>query len=307
MLASSSCLTLRAIAAPRRVHRAASDVAYVRSVRDISSFDAAAPGADKQRLDVWAPDGVRDAPVVVFVHGGFWRSGDRRDFELFAGLYGNVGRALGGEGVVTVIPSYRLFPDVPSVEPMLDDIGAVVRWAHENIAAYGGSPDRIVLAGHSAGGHLVLQLVTAPAALQQRGVDPRWIKGVAPISGLFDVARSIRLADEETRAALWLPLFGARPDDWSPLRRLSPEVARATPMLFVVGGEDERDCLLDHADARRALAPVEGTHAAFRTIASNTHRQMVLEIDTDADELTPALAAFVHRVTGPPSPVLPAP
>ena len=294
-LGLSSCLTLRAVFSPRHAHVVAADVAYVAAGE--SGSDGRAAVDDKQRLDVWAPDGAHDAPVVIFVHGGYWNSGDRRYFDAVTGLYGNVGRALGGEGIVTVVPSYRLFPRVPSVEPMLDDLAAVVRWTHEHIASYGGSPEDIVLAGHSAGGHLVLQLVTAPHALEQRGVDPRLVKGVAPISGVFDVARSTRLSDDEMRAALWLPLFGAHPDAWSPLRQLSPDLARATPMLFLVGGDDEKDCLLDYDDAHAALAEVEGTAASFRRIDGNSHRDMVLEIDTAADEVTPALAAFVHRVT----------
>jgi acetyl esterase/lipase len=288
--ALASCLSVRDALHPARAHVVAADVAYV-------TPHAGGGVDDKQRLDVWAPEGAHDAPVVIFVHGGYWNSGDRRYFDAVTGLYGSVGRALGEHGVVTVIPSYRLFPAVDSVEPMLDDIAAVVRWTHEHIAEHGGSPDRIVLAGHSAGGHLVLQLVAAPDALTSRGVDPHEVKGVAPISGVFDVARSTRLSDDAMRDALWLPLFGARPDAWSPLRHLTPAVARATPMLFFVGSRDERDCLLDYADARKALADVEGTSAAFIEIEGNSHRDMVLEVDGPADEVTPALAAFAQQVT----------
>jgi acetyl esterase/lipase len=294
-LALSSCLTLRAVVAPKAAHAVATDVAYV-------APDHGVAVDDKQRLDVWAPDDAHGAPVVIFVHGGYWNSGDRRYLDAVTGLYGNFGRALGADGVVTVLPSYRLFPRVSSIEPMLDDLAAVVRWTHEHIAAYGGSPDKIVLAGHSAGGHLVLQLVTAPHALEQRGIDATWVKGVAPISGVFDVARATRLSDDEMRAALWRPLFGARPDAWSPLRQLSVDAARATPMLFFVGSLDENDCLLDFNDAHTALAAVEGSSAFFRTIEGNNHRDMVLEVDTAADQVTPALAAFARQVTTTTSP-----
>jgi acetyl esterase/lipase len=289
----SSCLAMRNAIAPSRAGVVAADVPYVRPVER----GAESGVDDKQRLDVWAPADAHDAPVVIFVHGGYWNSGDRRYFDVVTGLYGAFGRALGAHDIVTVIPSYRLFPQVDSVEPMLDDIAAVVRWTHAHIAAHGGSPERIVLAGHSAGGHLVLQLVTAPDALARRGVEPSWVKGVAPISGIFDVVRSTRQSDAKTRAALWEPLFGARPDDWSPLRRLAPTLTRSTPLLFFVGSRDEDVCLLDFADARAALADVDDTQASFRTVEGNTHRDMVLEIDGPSDEVTPHLAAFVHRVT----------
>jgi hypothetical protein len=123
------------------------------------------------------------------------------------------------------------------------------------------------------------------------------VKGVAPISGVFDVVRSTRRSHAKTRATLREPLFGARPDDWSLLRRLTPMLVRSTPLLFFVGSRDDDDCLLDFAAARAALADVDDVHASFRIIEGNTHRDVVVEIDGPCDEVTPHLAAFVHRVT----------
>jgi acetyl esterase/lipase len=284
---SASCLTLSALnrRAPARV--VARDVAY----------EPPATADGKQRLDVWAPPGAQDAPVVVFVHGGFWQSGDRQYFEPFTGLYGNLGVALGDHGIVTVLPSYRLFPAVDSVETMLDDVAAAVRFTHDHIAPLGGHPEHIVLAGHSAGGHLVLQLVTNEGALEKRGVDPAWIKGVVPISGIFDVVAASASATAEVRASLWEPLFGTDPTRWSPLQQLSPAVARKTPLLFLVGSDDYPRCLLDFDGARSRLADVMGTSAFFHTVAGNNHSAMVLEAASAADEVTPVLAAFVTRVT----------
>ncbi len=257
---------------------------------------------DKQRLDVWAPRDAAGAPVVVFVHGGYWRSGDRRYYEPVTGLYGNIGVALGDMGLVTVVPSYRLFPTVDSVEPMLDDVAGAIRWTRAHIAQWGGDPERIVLAGHSAGGHLVLQLVTAPGALSSRGVEPRWVKGVAPISGIFDVVRATKQAREDLRTSLWEPLFGRDPERWSPLRRLTPAVARATPMLFIVGGRDYEVCLRDFAEARTRLHDVDGSSAFFRQVAANDHAEMVLRAGTREDHVLPAVAAFSHAVTKGPWP-----
>jgi len=282
----SSCLSWSNLWRKSRARLVASDVVYVDGSSD-----------DKHRLDVWAPDGARGAPVVIFVHGGYWRSGDRHYFTPVTGLYGNVGVALGDMDVVTVVPSYRLFPTVATVEPMLDDLAAAIRWTHDHVADHGGDPDRIVLAGHSAGGHLLLQLVTAPEALASRGVERRWVKGVAPVSGIFDVVRATRQAEDELRRDLWQPLFGHDPEGWSPLRRLGAEAARTTPMLFLVGSRDYPGCLADFASARAALRDVEGSHAFFRTVPGRDHAELVLQAGTKDDEVMPAVAAFARAVT----------
>jgi acetyl esterase/lipase len=290
---ASSCLSLANLHRHSAAVNTAVDIPYV-GRGDGVGVD------DKQRLDVWAPAGAQGAPVVVFVHGGSWNSGDRRFWQELVGLYGNVGVALADNGVVTVVPSYRLFPTVPTVEPMVDDVAAALRWTRDHIAVHGGDPERIVLAGHSAGGHLVLQLLTADGAMAARGVEPAWVKGVVSISGVLDVGRAAALAVPERRADLWQPLFGDQAARWSPLRRLTPE-ARLPPALFLVGSDDYRTCLLDWEAAAQQLAPVRGTRAFFTTIAGNTHEDMVLEIGTAKDHVGPALAAFTHLVTATPS------
>jgi acetyl esterase/lipase len=290
---AAGCLALANLYRRSEAVNTAVDVPYV------GRGDGVAVG-DKQRLDVWAPRGAQGAPVVVFVHGGSWNSGDRRLWPHIVGLYGNVGVALADNGVVTVVPSYRLFPDVPTVEPMLDDVAAAVRWTREHIAVHGGDPERIVLAGHSAGGHLALQLLTAPGALAARGLDPAWVKGVVSISGVLDVGRGTSLAVEARRRDLWEPLFGTDVQRWSPLPRLRPDVA-LPPALFLIGENDYETCRRDYGDVEVQLGPVRGSRAFFARVPGNSHEDMVLEIGTVHDEVGPALAAFAHLITATPS------
>jgi len=266
----------------------ASDLAYVDD------------GDPKHRLDIFAPSGAQGAPVVVFVHGGFWRSQDKRYFEPVVGLYGNVGVALADMGIVTVIPSYRLFPQAQSFEEQLDDVAQAVRFTRDHIAVHGGDPNKIVLAGHSAGGHLVAYLGTSPDALTKRGLDQGIVKGTAALSGIYDVLTSANNADPpEDKVTLWDPFFGS--DDEK--RAASPlaffGIAPHAPIMLVIGELDFKNCLRDYKNGVAALTPGDVRDPRLSTVfvKGNTHEDMVLEIGTRDDEVGPAVAAFARVVT----------
>lgn len=136
-------------------------------------------GDPKQKLDVYRPRDSKKAPVLFFVHGGYWRGGDRSQYVRF-------GERFASEDVVTVIPSYRLQPANPH-PAQIDDVAAAFEWTFKNIAKYGGDPGRIYIAGHSAGGHLVALLATDSRLLAKHDLSSKNIKGVVSISGVFDV------------------------------------------------------------------------------------------------------------------------
>jgi acetyl esterase/lipase len=253
-------------------------------------------GLHKHRLDLYRPrTSPTPWPVVVFVHGGYWRGGDKTYWQAITGLYGNAGIALGELGVGTVVTNYRLFPDV-GIEDMLDDVVGAMLWARANVEKMGGDPDRIFLAGHSAGGTLVALLGSDPEALRSRGFDPAWLRGVVAISGIYDIAATIPLVHEELREEVFLPLFSADPARQraaSPVARFG---AAMTPTLFLVGERDYRSSLRDYTAAEALLAPQRGERAWVFLIEGNEHADMVLELGTADDEVGPRIAAFVHTV-----------
>ncbi len=283
LLLLSSCLSLQNLYRASRAVRTAENIAYIDD------------GDDKHKLNVFAPAGAQGAPVVVFVHGGFWRAGDRSYHESIVGLYGNVGTALADNDVVTVVPSYRLYPQVPSAEDMLDDVAAALAWTRDHIAVHGGDPQRILLAGHSAGAHLVTLLASRPDALRKRGIDPSVIKGVVSLSGIYDVPGAAARAElEEDRVTLWRPLFGKLGAEQSPARYFGDKMA---PIFFVVGSNDFESCLVDYHAAEKSLAGLVGDRAFFRTLPKLTHEDMVLTIGTAHDDVGPAVAAFAWFIT----------
>jgi acetyl esterase/lipase len=147
----------------------------------------------RQRLDAYAPvtrPGASPAPVVVFFYGGSWNSGRRQDYAF-------VGRALAACGFLTLVPDYRLVPEVRYPD-FVRDGAAAVRWARDHAASLGGDPDRIALAGHSAGAYNAMMLGLDPAFLGDVGVPQRAIRALAGFSGPYDF---LPLRSPVTRAA----------------------------------------------------------------------------------------------------------
>ncbi|WP_205481186.1 alpha/beta hydrolase [Sphingomonas arenae] len=138
----------------------------------------------RQQLDIWVPSGRRHQnqklPVVVFFYGGGWNSGSRGD-------YGFAGAAFAGQGFVAVVPDYRLVPEV-RFPAFVEDGALAIQWAQDHAARFGGDPDRITVAGHSAGAYIGAMLALDPKWLRQASVDPQVIKAGALLAGPYDFA-----------------------------------------------------------------------------------------------------------------------
>ncbi|HEY0033482.1 MAG TPA: alpha/beta hydrolase, partial [Devosia sp.] len=132
----------------------------------------------RHKLDVYAPEARgAAAPVVFFIYGGGWSRGERSDYQF-------VGRALASRGFVVVIADYRLVPEVQYPQ-FLEDSARALKWTQDNIAQYGGDPNRLFLAGHSAGAYNAVMLSLDPSFLRDYGVTMP-ILGVAALSGPYD-------------------------------------------------------------------------------------------------------------------------
>lgn len=123
------------------------------------------------------------SPVLVFIHGGYWRAKDKFDFSYLAPAYTQAGYHL-------VLVNYTLAPDAGMDEIVRQNRTALV-WLWRNVAQYGGDPDRIFVSGHSAGGHLTAMMMNTDWAGFDGGEGTPCpddvIKGGIAISGLFDL------------------------------------------------------------------------------------------------------------------------
>jgi acetyl esterase/lipase len=151
----------------------------VETVKDVAYVEGASADPDKQKLDLYLPKGQKDFPVLMFVHGGSWRSGDRK-------MYAPLGNILAKNGIGTVIISYRLSPKVQH-PGHIQDVARAFAWTCANIAKHGGRPDQVFTCGHSAGGHLVALLGTDESYLKAEKRGFADLKGVIAISGVYSI------------------------------------------------------------------------------------------------------------------------
>lgn len=175
---------------------------------------------ERCRLDIVRPAEGRDLPTVIWFHGGGLTKGEREIPDAFR-----------CKGMVIVGAGYRLSPQVKVTE-IIDDAAAAVAWTYKNIERYGGSPRKIYLAGHSAGGYLILMVTLDKTRLGAHGLDANQLAGVAAYSAqaiTHFVARGERgLPDTKPVVDALAPLFHVQKD--------------APPMLLI-SGDREREML----------------------------------------------------------------
>lgn len=251
---------------------------------DVARTRAIAYGPDaRQRLDVYEPrDGTGAAPVIVFLYGGRWQSGDRRDYLLVAD-------EMAERGWVVVVPDYRLYPAV-RFPGWVEDAAAAVAWAHANAAAHGGDPSRLIVVGHSAGGHTAALLALDPRWLRAVDVPPGAVRGAAILAGPVDTVWT----DPDVQA-----LMGPR-DGW-PATYPATHVGRDAPPMLLLHGE--ADDTVDPANSRDLARRLRASGACARasTYAGIGHVRLVVALAVPGITTAPVLddlAAFVRDPRG---------
>lgn len=133
---------------------------------------------DGETLDVF-PTQRPGAPVLVFVHGGYWRAMDKADHSFVAPSFT-------ADGALVVVPNYALAPAV-TLEHQAQQLTRALAWTWRHAAQHGGDPSRIVVAGHSAGGHLAAMLLSCRWKLVDDELPAQLVQGALGISGLYDL------------------------------------------------------------------------------------------------------------------------
>ena len=131
-----------------------------------------------ETLDIF-PAPQPGAPVLVFIHGGYWRSLDKADHSFVA-------PAFNATGATVVVPNYALCPAV-SVEHITLQMARALAWVWRHASGFGGDPARIALAGHSAGGHLATMLLSCRWKDLADDLPAQPVSGALSISGLYDL------------------------------------------------------------------------------------------------------------------------
>ena len=252
---------------------------------------AEAPGvaATLQSLDIYAASGEK-RPLVVFIHGGGWRIGDKQN-----GAAGREKAAFfNAQGFAYASLNYRLSPTVTH-PAHVEDVAAALAWLADHAAGQGYHANRMYLMGHSAGAHLAALVATDGRRLARYNKSPAMLKGVILLDGAgYDVTREApaTIARGGFLGAMYADAFGKDPAGWADA---SPVhfVSRGAPPFLIVR-TDRPDAVTQTAILRDALQRAGDDVTVFRA-AGYTHADVNRRIGQPDEPVTGAIMAALRR------------
>jgi acetyl esterase/lipase len=261
--------------------------------RDIPYAD---PAADRQVLDIYAPDdaGQKKLPVVFWIHGGGWQQGDKSDVGLKPQFFVD-------RGFLFVSTNYRLYPNV-EMGDLIRDVAKSLSWVHRHIAQHGGDPQRIFVGGHSAGAQLAALISIDDRYLKAEGVPFTALRGCIPVDGdTYYLPAIITVA--EIRAFMHgLPQpgkfghrvkFGNDPEKHIDLSAVTHVAnGKSIPPFFIMYVAGHPDTT---AQAKQLAATLQSAEIPVTLYAGKetTHSKLNNDIGLADDPGTKALAEFV--------------
>jgi acetyl esterase/lipase len=251
----------------------------VETIKDVVYYDGDDVHPVKHKLDLYLPKAHKDFPVLLFVHGGSWRHGDKSGS---LGVYSNIGSFFAKHGIGTVVINYRLSPLVKHPEH-IKDVARAFAWTHKNIARYRGKTDQLFVCGHSAGAHLVSLLVTDDTYLKTAGLGVQDVRGVIPISGVYELGEkllpSVFGTDVEVRRKA------------SPLRQVK---AGLPPFLILYADNDFPGCGRVPSEAFAKALKEKNNKVETMEVADSNHYKMIFSAAVEGEAVPTAILKFIR-------------
>ena len=240
---------------------------------------------ERNRLDVFVQGGAANAPVLVYLHGGGFVMGDKHTEG--SPFYSNVGEYAARQGWVGVPMTYRLAP-ANKFPSGAEDIAAAVQWLRDNVGQYGGSPDKIVLSGQSAGAsHVAAYVAHKRFHVAERG----GLAGAVMQSGIYDTLNTN--PNDFHRA-----YYGEERAMWGPASMEAGLINSEIPLLFTVSELDPADFQVAAARLVGEWAAAKNEFAPVQRLLGHNHVSPALSLGSSVTDVEELIAEFVLRVTG---------
>lgn len=247
----------------------------------------------RQQLDIYAPKDAKNLPVVVWLHGGGWRRGDKL-------LVQSKPQAFTSQGYVFVSINYRFVPQ-HEMDDLATDVATAIKWVHANIAQHGGSPETIFVGGHSAGAHLSALVCSDESYLKAQGLSLDNIAGCFPVdTATYDATKLIKFLDRanSSRTELYTNAFGDTAESqtkYSPITHIK-QGTKYPPFLLLHVAARPDATLMSNAFAK-AVNDAGGEAEAFAAKGKD-HGSINKDLGTPGDEPTKAVFKFLKRHIG---------
>lgn len=242
-------------------------------------------------LDIYTKETDRLMPIIIYVHGGAWRTGDKR----FVGTKPNV---FLDNNFLFVSVNYRLSP-YAKFPAHVEDIAKAVMWIYENSEFYGGDKNHIYLMGHSAGAHLVTLLSTDERYLKDNNLELNIIKGVVALDTVYDINLLAETYGELPGA--YIQTFGYDPEFWkfsSPINYVNVD-KDIPPMMIVysgggiVGGMRDRD---KQSEIFITKLEDSGVYTVIYPAIDKSHLDINIDFGQPDDQVTANVIKFLKYI-----------
>lgn len=259
---------------------------------DIIYVDSAGYDPYLQSIDIYTDATFSRQPVLVYVHGGMWREGDKSYVH-------EKPEATRSRDWLLVSANYRLWPDA-NIREQAGDVAAAIAWTYRNIAHYGGDSSKIVVMGHSAGAHLVSLVATDESYLSDFDLDPGIIRALSPLdTRVYDLQDMARHSWGDTLHRSFAQVFGQDSVGWkmaSPIAHISPG-KRIPPMLIAYSNGDRPDPYRKHTSSRFMNAlRLAGYCADTVDALRHTHAGIDISFAYKGDRVSNAVFDFFEKI-----------
>jgi dipeptidyl aminopeptidase/acylaminoacyl peptidase len=258
--------------------------AKVREKKDVAYHDGKDADARKHKLDLYLPETDKPFPVMMWIHGGGWKAGDRA-------LYGELGRRFAEAGIGCAVISYRLSPAVQHPEHVKDCARAFA-WLHARVKEHGGNPERLFVSGQSAGGHLTALLTLDRKYLEELKVPEDAIKGSIPMSGVYTIPAVKR---DVPVLKMFKDSFGSDEEVCKDASPTSHAKKAKAPMLVISEENDDFGGIQESKAAfKRALEEAKFKDVTFLEAKDRNHFSIVTKMMAKGED--PQRAAMVKFI-----------
>ncbi|MFT5693744.1 MAG: acetyl esterase/lipase [Oceanicoccus sp.] len=254
--------------------------------KDIDYTEKSNYADDRDLLDLYMPQGVKEAPVIVFFHGGALLYGDKTYAK-------GIAARLGESGLGLVAANYRLSP-AHAHPSHVQDAAAATAWVINNIASYGGDPENVFVAGHSSGAYLAALVAVDSSLMEKHNIGQETLKGTILISPFLYVEETA--PERITSNSVYKSIWGEKKEDW----------LKASVSGFI--GPDRNDILVIYADGDdlwrkeqnerfvRDLKSEGNSNVSATEVRNRTHTTVMSAILEDDDQVGELMINFIRSL-----------
>lgn len=259
--------------------------AQVIITEDIDYIAASVYNDNKDFLDIYMPEGKKDAPVIVYFHGGALLMGNKSWGK-------DIGHKVAESGIGLVSVNYRLSPDFQH-PAHLNDAAAATAWVINNIEKYGGNPNKVYVAGHSAGAYLAALLAIDFSVLQVHSIEQFEIKGAILISPFLYVEETAK--DRIKRDSIYETVWGHNPQSWLQASVTPHILTNRDNILLIYADGDEAWRKEQNERFAAAMTAAGNLRVCTKEVPNRTHATLLTAILDNDDLIVKLISDFVMK------------